>query len=273
MFLADYHTHSKFSFDAERPATIEAMCEAAITMGLNEIAITDHYECDAMPDGFYEMPDLDGRQTAIAAAKKKYEGKLALCYGIELGQPTSEAVETERILSKYSFDFVIGSLHTVKGIRDICYINYEYYSDKQIVMLWEQYLAELLKHIKDGKFDTLAHITYPYRYIVKNGRGNVVNLDDYKDEFAAIIRAAIERGIALECNTSGLRQTLAEPMPNFKLMQLYKSLGGQLITVGSDAHYLEHIGSHIKETVSTLADIGFKYLTVFRNRRPTMIKI
>ena len=123
MYLTDTHTHSHHSFDGAPTASVDAMCEAAIAKGLNELSITDHYECVYMLEGFYDMLDLDARERDILAAKDKYADRLTVTYGIEIGQPSFAPDETSEIINIRSFDFVIGSLHTVPGIRDIYYEN------------------------------------------------------------------------------------------------------------------------------------------------------
>ncbi|MDD2269249.1 MAG: histidinol-phosphatase HisJ family protein [Eubacteriales bacterium] len=273
MFLADTHTHSYHSLDGSPEATVERMCEAAIAAGLSELAVTDHYECVYMREGFYSYLDLEKREKDILAAKEKFQGKLIVTYGIELGQPTFDPDEAKDLISSHNFDFVIGSLHTVPNIRDIYYENFVNYSDFQIKLLWEKYLDELKKHVLLGGFDSIGHITYPRRYIVRAGRQSAVNPAEYKDRYAELFELIIEKGFSLECNSSGLRQGLGTPMPDYELMKLYHDLGGTMVTLGSDAHYLEHIGSGIAEAAGKMLDIGFKYLTVYRQRRPYMIKI
>ena len=273
MFLADTHTHSYHSLDGKPGATVERMCETAIAAGISELAVTDHYECVYMKDGFYPLLDLKKREEDILSAKEKFRGKLVVTYGIELGQPTFDPVEAKEITDSYSFDFVIGSLHAVPNVRDIYYENFANYNDSQIIFVWELYLEELIKHVKLGLFDSVGHITYPWRYIVRAGRQSAVNPADYRERYEELFKLIIEKGLSLECNTSGLRQGLGTPMPDYGLFKLYREMGGTMVTLGSDAHFLEHIGSGIEESAKVLSELGFRYTTVYRERRPHMIKI
>lgn len=273
MYLSDTHTHSYHSFDGAPNASVDTLCKAAIAAGLNELSITDHYECIYMLEDFYDMLDFDARERDILAAKEKYAHSLMVTYGLEIGQPSFAPEEAVKVINSRRFDFVIGSLHTAPGIRDIYYENLNNYTNKQLIFLWNQYLKELEKHIGFGSFDTVGHITYPWRYIVRSGRQEALNISDYKDSFEKLFKMAIDKGIAIECNTSGFRQGLDAPMPDFELLKLYHDMGGELLTIGSDAHKPEHIGADIKKTTKMLSEIGFKYITVYRERKACMMKI
>ena len=49
----------------------------------------------------------------------------------------------------------------------------------------------------------------------------------------------------------------------FALMATYQELGGEIVTVGSDAHSPEYVGTHILEVYEMLREIGFRYVTAF----------
>ena len=42
MYLSDYHTHSRLSFDAHAP--LSELAEAAADAGLDELCVTDHFD-------------------------------------------------------------------------------------------------------------------------------------------------------------------------------------------------------------------------------------
>ena len=94
----------------------------------------------------------------------------------------------------------------------------------------------------------------------------------YREQIDKILRMLILRGKALELNMSGLRAKLKEPMPPVDILKRYKQLGGELITIGSDAHHIEHVGYGIKEGMEILCDAGFGYFAFYRGRKPVMLK-
>ena len=52
------------------------------------------------------------------------------------------------------------------------------------------------------------------------------------------------------------------------MLKLYRSMGGEIITIGSDAHVPEHIGFHFDEAQELLRSCGFRYFTTYTRRKP-----
>ncbi len=51
-----------------------------------------------------------------------------------------------------------------------------------------------------------------------------------------VLSALVETGTALEVNTSGLRQSVADTYPGSAAIARFRELGGKRVTIGSDAH-------------------------------------
>lgn len=278
LIFADMHTHSSFSHDAQNGSVI-GNCEAAIKLGMKYVAFTEHYDVDLMKALESRIFELDGYRKEVFDAKEKYKNKLEVLYGMELGDAIKEKNEAYRLVTTEPFDFVIGSIHAPRREFDFLSMTYTK-PDEEMITVFEEYLEDQLKQIEwavengEKRFDTVAHITYPYRYYKQNGRGYLIDLKkDYLEEFSEIMKACIQNGIALECNTSGLRQLMGELLPNETLLRRYKELGGELITVGSDAHTPADVGNGIESAYELLKEIGFKYTTVYKNREPIQIKL
>ena len=45
-------------------------------------------------------------------------------------------------------------------------------------------------------------------------------------------------------------------------------MGGEIITIGSDAHTPEGIANGFNRAAEVLSECGFKYYTIFENRLP-----
>ena len=89
-----------------------------------------------------------------------------------------------------------------------------------------------------------------------------------------ILEKIIKRNIALEYNTGGLNEKCHFcNVQNEELFTLYKSLGGKLVTVGSDAHHAVGIGLTFKTATDHLKKLGFDSVYYYENRKPQMIKI
>ena len=130
---------------------------------------------------------------------------------------------------------------------------------------------EILKVAQLNMFDCLAHLDYPKRYMALHHLR--VKPSDYIDIIEEILKTVIKNGKGIEVNCSGIRHRVSEPLPNLEILKLYKSLGGEIITVGSDAHRIEHVAENIKEAYEILEAAGFDYITVFDKRIPKHIKV
>lgn len=271
MTIHDSHCHSIYSGDVDktRGASIDGMYARACELGLGSLAVTDHLEIDQLMGNVYPPLDNEGIRRDITAAREKYAGKVEVIYGVELAQPCHDLEKAEKLLSEYKHDFIVGSVHRVREFPDYSDMEYENMSDAMLKRAWDLYLVEMKELIEYGNIDTLAHITYPYRYFHRNGREHVIKVfENGREMFEPILKRIIEKGICLEVNTSGLRQRDGTTFPQIDLIRFYRELGGEHITVGSDAHYACDIGADIGNVYALLKEIGFDHICTFRERKP-----
>lgn len=266
MYLVDYHLHSKYSFDGNHELC--DICETAISRGLSEIAITDHM--DIYSNKPYEhILDCKSLYKELADIKAKYEGRLKVLIGTELGQPQANRDEARKFMEDYSFDFVIGSIHNMvndKDAYDYDYTKTDYHEVFDMFLDWTKVLAS------DYEYDVLGHITYPSRYVYEQTRVRV-DISEYLERYEDILKTVIGRGCGIELNMSGFARGSNDAMPGLELLKMYHDLGGEIITVGSDAHVLDHVGTVTARGYEMLKEAGFKYITVFEERKPEFIKI
>ncbi len=257
MILCDSHTHSNFSFDATQ--SIEELCTSAIAKGIKRIALTDHYDIDCVLDGLY--PDYDAASAKAEAdrCREKYAGQLELIFGIEVGQPHLREKEAHEFIEKYGMEFVISSIHNLDHVPDYIFLNYKEIPQPMIDHLYERYVRELCGAAKFKGAHTLAHITYPARYINRDGRD--IDITRFYDLYKDLFEIMKSCGIALELNTSGIRKGYGMS-PNEGLLRLYRECGGEMVSCGSDAHIFGDVGADVEDCVQLLDSLGFKYLTV-----------
>ena len=134
------------------------------------------------------------------------------------------------------------------------------------------YWAEEQEVIAWGQFDSLGHLTYPLRYI-EGDHGIPVDLSRHREAIDGIFRALIDAGKALEVNTSGYRQKIGRPLPDLPLVKRYRELGGELVTLGSDAHTTADLGRGIAEGMEMLREAGFRYFTVYERHKPLLLPL
>lgn len=261
---ADLHTHSTFSFDGT--ATVREMAEKAISLGMEVLALTEHidvneYYCDEFR--MHELIPLAARE--MPSLIEEFSGKITLLYGVELAQAHRYKALTERLLGEYPFDYIIGSLHAVRGQADFYVLDYP---RLDINALFAQYFDEILAMLEYGRLDTIGHLTYPLRYIT--GRCRIaVDLGIHRDKIAAVFTAAAKKDIAVEVNTGGLRATgYGKLDPHEEFLALYRECGGRLICFGSDAHRVKDLGAGIPEAVEAAKRAGFREGVYFVKRKP-----
>jgi histidinol-phosphatase (PHP family) len=276
--MIDCHTHTCNSPDAEN--TVSELCEQAIALGLDVLAITEHCEVNrfysieyynATPNGYdtYNF-DLSFEKSMQdnTKAQQKYHNRLNLISGIELGQATHDFELAEKIISDERLDFVIGSMHQLPNHDDFAFINY---NEVDIPSLLSENYFEVLKLCRWGKFDVLGHLTYTLRYI--GNYGITVDMKSYDEIIVECFKALINSGKGIEINSSGLRQTYGKTFPDFNYIKLYKDLGGEILTVGSDSHSIHDLTKGIPEGIELAKLAGFKYVCYFKKRKPYFIKI
>lgn len=267
--ILDMHTHTDNSFDGNHSTMF--MCECAERLGLRGVAFTDHVETDI----FYQ-DDFDRRAKNsyfdIVKARDAFRGKLLVFVGVELGEPTYDTATAEKLLNTLHYDFVIGSIHNLRGQEDFCFLDVDNTDDEEIRDILNEYFEEERLLAEWGKADALGHLTYPLRYICGE-HGRKVDLRNYSNQIEAVLRALIHSGTALEINTSGLFQKLQSTMPPEEIVAQYRRMGGERITIGSDSHYGEKLGFGVQEGMELAVRCGFREMTIFQNREPVQIPI
>lgn len=281
MNLIDCHTHTRFSVDSD--ADITEMIEKARRLGLAAYAVTDHCECNRWyseehyPDEdtyrYYDFgSDFENSVSAVTELKEKYAGKLNLICGVEMGQATHDFDVAEKVVSDSRLDFVIGSMHQLPKTEDFAFIEYGNLSPQDIYDLAERYFLEINKLCKWGKFDVLGHLTYILRYL-KGSAGIDLDIAPFDEIIADSFKFLTEKGKGIEINTSGLRQKYGDAFPSLKYVKMFRELGGEVLSVGSDAHTVDDLGSGISEGAEIAKAAGFEYLCYFKERKPNFIKI
>lgn len=265
----DLHTHTDNSYDGNHSAIF--LCETAVATGLRAVAFTDHVEMDHFRDQSF---DRTAKQSYFEAVKSRsaFLGKLIVCAGLELGQPTYNLQESEHLVQWYSYDMILGSIHNLRNKQDFWFLPIAEYENETIAALLKEYFDEALALAEWGKFDVLAHLTYPLRYICGTHKREV-NMDDYAEQVDAILEAAVKNKLALEINTSGLRQEYGCFMPEEAILRRFRALGGQRITIGSDAHYAEHLGANIADGMDLALRCGFTHTTLYQRREAIPVEI
>jgi histidinol-phosphatase (PHP family) len=265
--MHDSHIHSKFSTDSRMEA--EDACKKALEIGLAGLIFTDHVDYD-YPD-FDEsfLINYDEYFKYFKGLQDRWKSKLDVLIGVEMGFQPQVVNKINDIINSYDFDFIINSVHIIDHMDPY---TGAFFAGKTQQQAYERYLQEILCSIKAyDNFDVIGHIGYAARY--GNFEDKPLRYKDYSDTLDLILKAVIEKGKGIELNTSGLRSDLYSPIPGYDVFRRYLELGGEIITIGSDSHYTEHLGHSFNEALEHLKDIGFKHVVHYENRKPVFEKI
>lgn len=265
--LFDSHLHSDNSPDAYH--SVMYLAERAQSIGLMGIAITDHADCGAQRE-----PDCITRMIQsivdVAKAAAAFRHRMSFSIGMEVGV-NGDPEFADQLVSSYPFDYVLGSVHALKSGVDLYRVPYGSNTPEQNHAILTAYFDQMLEVVRWGGFDSLAHMTYPLRSAIYNKV--VIDLEPYRERIDAILRGLVQQGKALEINTSGLRSPLKETMPSPWILRRFRELGGEYVTIGSDAHRVEHVGAGLQDAMELIQQTGFEFFAFYRKRRPIMLRI
>ncbi len=266
--IVDLHVHTDNSFDGNHSATF--FCEKAEFMDLRALAFTDHCEVDQFRgDSQYEKRIFQAF-FEISKVRSAFRGKLLVLNGIELGQPAFDVDVAEDIIRRYDYDQIIASVHNLRGGEDFYFM--ENLTMEEAEKLLNEYFNEILIMVEWGNFDVLAHLTYPLRYFYSQSNLEI-DLEKFKVQIDKILTILADKEKALEINTAALRQPLNKLSPEVDIIKRFKELGGKYVTVGSDAHYAEHLAADIDMAYNAALEAGFESITFFQKRIPMQMKI
>ena len=261
--MYDYHMHSRVSFDGHDTGL--SMAKAALDAGLKEICFTDHIDYD--PFGTMGNMAFDTDEYSAEYDALEMPG-LKIRRGMEFGLTRDNQEQFRRDLRRRDFDFVLGSIHFVDGL-DV-YMP-PFWEGKTVFQSERRCLEETLACVQvHTDYDVLAHLTYIGKTMA-NPNPRPVPYDEHRELIDEILRTLAEKGKGLELNTSGLDRC-GGYLPTADYFRRFKELGGEIVTVGSDAHQCVRVGQYSKEACELLGDI-FGYVCTFEGRKPVFHKV
>ncbi len=258
MHMYDYHTHTAFSDDSEAP--MEEMIESAICRGIKELAITDHHDPGFEDPEFPFQLDFSHYEKALLDAEKRYADKITIIKGLELGIMEGQYEEGRRVAHSFPYDFIIGSFHCLEK-RDLYRCDF---SRLDVPSSLESYYVDMNQGLKEFKdYDVAGHLTLIDRYI-----GKAYDYKPYMDILEDTLKTIIYDGKGIEINTSSFKYGSPMWLPREEILKLYRELGGEILTFGSDAHEQQQLANHFEEAYELAKNLGFRYRCTFRQRKP-----
>ncbi|MBT2214783.1 histidinol-phosphatase HisJ family protein [Virgibacillus dakarensis] len=251
--MFDYHVHSTFSADCDTP--MEESIKKAIEIGLKEICFTDHIDYDYPDRSIIFDLDLAQYNRKLTKLQEKYAKQITIKKGVEIGVQPHLLSRYSQLTASETFDFVICSMHTTNK-QDLH--SGEFFTDKSVDEAYTAYYNELLYCVKHYKqYQVLGHLDLVKRYTRERATKG------FREVIAEIFKVIIPEGKGIELNTSGVRYGLESGMPSADILKVYKELGGEIITLGSDSHTSRTIAFQFNDALALLQTLGFRYITTF----------
>jgi len=272
MTMIDYHIHPSYSNDAR--GSMEEFCKAAVQKGLQEICFTTHLDADPVrQDGFvtvrgekvsiYSQDWLEDYESSIRTAGDAFEEQdLKVKLGVEVDLYPGVVEQLPEAFHSTNFDLVIGSVHLIdhKAIS-LKEEALEIFREYELSELGDHYYSLIMDSLESGLFDIVGHLDIYRRY------GEVYYGEDihslWEPHLEELSRSMKMHEVGFEVNTSSWRRGLKEPMPATPLIQALLKRGIDIVTVGSDAHGPEEVGSGIDGAIEILRKSGLQAVSLF----------
>ena len=263
------HCHSNYSHDAKSELT--EIINVAIEKGFKGLAFTDHCDCN-FSERRNDFLTVCSCVDEVDALKERYSDKIKLLKGVEIAEELHRKDNALKIRTAREYDVILGSCHEYKKGDEFLRTatqEYDKWTEKEVLDFVNYYYGYILEMVKSTDIDVVCHLTLPLRYLKRRGVAFDNTLKDgvIKEIFSLII----EKGIALELNTSGASSGLF--LPDEYYLKMYKEMGGELITIGTDSHVCDNVAQGFMEGLKLLKSVGFSKYYYFEKRKPVAVKI
>lgn len=265
MYCSDYHLHTLISSDS--PASLEEQAQSALEAGLHELCVTDHWNLlDQQANPLPRTRDWTPSIAQCQKVRQLFAGQLKIRLGIEVGNGEMDPVAVTEGLAQAGeeLDFVIGSLHNMSlgsGGIGIFTAAKKCQQIEEGIALLDDYVETLNALAATDTFDVIGHVIYPLRYLPAQWQ---LTLDPYEEQLRQLFHTLRETGRGIEFNTTQGR-TIEEWIP---VLKLYRECGGEILTIGSDAHRVGQVGAGFADAAALLKHLGFKHYTTYQKRKP-----
>lgn len=261
MFLMDYHLHSNYSADCSVPLRVQL--EAARAAGVAELCFTDHvdFEDTTMPPA-----DLAARDAEIEALRADFPD-ITIRRGAEVGLMNAEtAAQAQDFCKARKLDFIIASVHLVNGVNVYYPSYFTGLAQEEAYARYLEYAARILP--TNPYVSVLGHYDFCAKYAPYQNRALLRS--HAADALDAIFTYLAQAGKGMEINTSAWRDG---PAWGLDVLSRYRELGGEFVTIGSDAHQPGRVGRRLAEALDLARAAGIPYVATFEGMKPILHKL
>ena len=261
--LTDYHTHTFRCGHAV--GVLSEYIESAIAKGIGEIGLTDHlwlyFEEPQKRDLRWAMPEDQYAEhyAEMVAMRERYRGEINVRISVEADYIEGEEARLKRILDRFEFDYVLGSVHFLDGWLIDDPEQAHRYREERVAEIYRRYYRLLQKAIAFGAFDLLAHFDLPKKF-------GFLPEEDLSDIVGETLDTVREADLAIEVSTAGLRKPAGELYPSAWILREMNHRGIP-ISLSSDAHDPGDVGLDYDRAIAAVRQAGYSELAVFEGRR------
>lgn len=281
--MIDYHVHCDYSVDAK--GRVDEYVAHALKRGVSRMCFTTH--CDLEParrlhDGRVR---LDGKIVDVTsdwlesyigdvrnAAGRVSDGSIQVCCGLEIGFVPGIEKMIEDFIAPFDFDFVLGGVHTLRGIDIVSpRESSEYFKDRTPRQVCEDYFFCVKEAVAFGLFDSIAHLDI-YKKCGLDFYGTDLN-SAHLGLLEPIMESIAKAEVALEVNSAPLRKGRAFPYPSPDILKRAHEAGVTGLTFGSDCHSPQEIAGNIDRCADLARQAGYSEFVTFAGRDPSVIPL
>lgn len=261
----DFHVHTSLSHDGK--GTVDDYCQLAVKKGMKAIGFCEHVDLDPK-DVYYGRHDYESYREQIEEARAKHGNRLMIRMGAEIGYVPRIREQIGEYLCEHPYDYVIGSVHEIfdgaAGISEE-YNALETFARYEFMEAYDEYFQTVCEMVACGLFDVVGHLDLIQRFGASKLKGEL-EWGRFYGVIRKILEGAMKREMAVEINTSGLRQLAKSTFPDRYVLCLYRELTGSKVIIGSDAHEPDALGAGVPVAISLAKEYDLDPMVSFKDR-------
>ena len=256
--IVDLHNHTILCNHAK--GKNEEYIKKAIQNGTKYFGFSDHAPMEFDKKYRMSFEQMKEYEKDIKALREKYKDEITVLLGYEVD--FLDGYLDKRVINA-KVDFLIGSVHFLKGWG---FDNPEFighYKTKDIDKIWQDYFDAITQMVKSGYFNVVAHIDLikVFNYLPKKEIKHIAH---------QTIKEIKKADLVVELNSAGLRKPCREIYPGPAIMELLREYDIP-ITLSSDAHKPEDVGYAEDKLISYAKSYGYDKCVYFIQKDKKLI--
>jgi histidinol-phosphatase (PHP family) len=255
--IVDYHIHTSASPDGTGDF---AQCiNEAQKKGIDEIGFSEHLlDRPIRPIDFF-----DGYVERFLQIKR--DTPMPVRLGAEVDYFPNQIAAIKRLVVRFPFDYVIGSVHFLEDWPIDSYKQLQSYFKKDIMKIYEEYFAAIRQLCRSRLFDVVGHVDIVKIFGYRPESDITLILEDTAQVIA-------QNDICVEVNTAGLFRPCREIYPSRQLLEMLRQHNVP-VTLASDAHKPEHVGREFEKALNLIRSVGYTHVCTFEARKRKTVRI